>query len=92
MSRRDDRARLEAEAFAAQLVSCPDCGSICRTFRGLGSTGEVYDLNPGFIPTEHLPEWFVRATLTQGMGVTRGGIHRCPPTFAELTPEETARP
>lgn len=87
MSRDDDRRRLEAEALAALLVSCPECGTLCRRFRGYDWDGQVFDLNPSFVPWDHMPEWVHVAAITQGIGVGNGRSHRCPPTLSPLTPD-----
>lgn len=89
MSRRgsDDQLRLEAEDLVARLASCPECGTLCQRYRGHGlADGQLFDLNPRFVPWSHLPDWVAQAVDRQGIGVGWGRSHVCPPTRVAMTP------
>lgn len=83
------RRQLEADDLARLLVSCPECGTLCRRYRGHAWDGQVFDLSLYHASLEGLPDWACQSIERQGIGVTNGWSHRCPPTRAEMREDAT---
>ena len=74
---------MELERLTEQLVSCPECGTLCRRYPGNAFEGQIFDLF--FQQGEQCVEilgW--TAYLAQGRGVTNGYAHKCPPTWSPM--------
>ena len=60
---------------------------LCQRYRGHDWDGQLFDLNPQFVPWQFMPDLFGEAVQRQGIGIGWGRSHVCPPTRAELRPE-----
>lgn len=80
------RRRLEAEVLAKSLLSCPECGLLCKKIGGFSWDGQLFDLASHLIPWEYMPDWFLADVLRQGIA-GRLGSHRCPPAGVETKGE-----
>ena len=81
--RKAEKHKLELERLCQQLVSCPECGTLCRRYTGFAWDGQLFDLidDQGELAIELLG---LTAYLAQGRGVTNGGSHKCPPTWSAM--------
>ena len=85
MSHRKEREAEALEWFSGHLQSCLECGALCRW---LDWDDGLYDIPRHAIDSVLIQAVGLDAVLRQGVGVSDGGRHVCPPTRATLFPAE----